>query len=184
MVYLVTGASASGRSVFAEQLITGSPFSNRIYLAAMEVRGEEAERRVLRHRRMRQGKGFRTIERPRNLPGVLDGAGEDAAVLLECMSNLAANELFFPSGMKTVDEAERAIRAGIRYLEENSRLLVVVTSEIFSDGIDYGPETGEYIRLLGRINRWLAQRAGQAVLVTAGIPTPLKPPGAGGFSPL
>ena len=47
---------------------------------------------------------------------------------------------------------------------------MVVTNEIFSDGVDYGPETGEYIRLLGRMNVWLAERADAVVKVTAGIP--------------
>ena len=158
------------KSEYAENLITSSLFSNRIYLAAMEAWGEEGRKRVLRHRRLRQGKGFFTIERPRNLKGVLDGRGEDAAVLLECMSNLAANELFLPSGMRNALEAEDSIKEGICHLEENSSLLVVVTNEIFSDGVDYGPETGEYIRLLGRMNVWLAERADAVVKVTAGIP--------------
>ena len=46
----------------------------------------------------------------------------------------------------------------------------MVTSEIFSDGVHYDPETGVYIRLLGRMNVWLAERADAVVKVTAGIP--------------
>ena len=89
---------------------------------------------------------------------------------MEWMSKLAANELFLPSGMRNALEAEDSIKEGICHLEENSSLLVVVTNEIFSDGVDYGPETGEYIRLLGRMNVWLAERADAVVKVTAGIP--------------
>lgn len=40
MFYLVTGGSGSGKSEYAENLITSSLFSNRIYLAAMEAWGE------------------------------------------------------------------------------------------------------------------------------------------------
>ena len=67
MFYLVTGGSGSGKSEYAESLITSSPFSERIYLAAMEALGEEGSKRVLRHRRLRLGKGFSTFERPRTL---------------------------------------------------------------------------------------------------------------------
>lgn len=174
MIYLVTGGSGSGKSEYAESLITASPFSNRIYLAAMEAYGEEGRRRVKRHRKLRQGKGFSTIERPRNLNGVLTEEQKGGAILLECLSNLAANQLFGPDGIGDPAEAEQAMKEGILYLAENCRLLVVVTNEIFCDGIDYGPETGCYIRLLGRMNQWLAKRADMVVQVTAGIPVYLK----------
>ena len=48
--------------------------------------------RILRHRQMRAGKGFETVERYTDLKGLkLD---PDSVVLLECMSNLTANEMF------------------------------------------------------------------------------------------
>ena len=96
------------------------------------------------------------------------------AVLLECMSNLAANELFLPSGMRNALEAEDSIKEGIRHLEENSRLLVVVTNELFSDGMDYGPDTLAYLEVLSRLNRAVAARAGGVYEVVCGIPVAWK----------
>ena len=69
MLILVSGGSASGKSEFAEGLVTASGLETRAYLATMQVWDAESERRVERHRRMRAGKGFATVECPVNLAG-------------------------------------------------------------------------------------------------------------------
>ncbi len=48
---------------------------------------------------MRQGKGFQTIEQPRNLEDVTKSMEDKCGVLLECMSNLVANEMFTEQGV-------------------------------------------------------------------------------------
>ena len=53
MLILVSGGSASGKSEFAEGLVTASGLETRAYLATMQVWDAESERRVERHRRMR-----------------------------------------------------------------------------------------------------------------------------------
>ncbi len=93
--------------------------------------------------------------------------------MLECMSNLVANELFDVGGSD--EEICRRILAGIRHLQNQAKHLIIVTNEVFSDGLDYDPETVRYIRLLGRINRLLAERAGQVTEVVYGIPVERKP---------
>ena len=73
------------------------------------------------------------------------------------------------------------IQKGILHLKDQCDLLVVVTNEIFSDGIVYGPEIQAYIRLLGRIDAWMAGQADQVTEVVYGIPLHLK---GGGLSPV
>ncbi len=58
---LVTGGASCGKSAYAEQLALHAA-GLRYYLATMRPFGEEGQRRLLRHRRMRAGKGFITIE--------------------------------------------------------------------------------------------------------------------------
>ena len=54
----------------------------RFYVACMEVYGEEGRRKVERHRALRAGKGFVTLERPRGLSGLsLKGEGKKAVIL-------------------------------------------------------------------------------------------------------
>ena len=58
MVILVTGGSGSGKSQYAEELITAAGNGLRYYVATMEAFGEEGQKKVERHRELRQGKGF------------------------------------------------------------------------------------------------------------------------------
>lgn len=185
MIYLVTGGSGSGKSAYAEELVLEAGRAKCFYVAAMEVFGEEERKKVERHRKLRQGKGFITVECPRELNKlVLGETKENCVVLLECVGNLAANELFSaesqaemregPCMQARIEAAGRRIKEGIQRLEEQCRLLVAVSSEVFSDGIDYGEETNGYIRLLGELNCWLGERACRAVEVVYGIPVVLK----------
>ena len=96
MIHLVTGGSGSGKSAYAEQCILDFGGTRRVYIATMQPFGAEGQARIARHRKMRAAKKFSTIECYTNLKEVELEPGSD--VLLECMSNLTANEIFDPSG--------------------------------------------------------------------------------------
>ena len=67
-------------------------------------------------------------------------------------------------------EVAQKITEEILRLSEQVEILVIVTNEVFSDGLPYAGESLEYIRELGRINRLLAQKADSVVEVVYGIP--------------
>ncbi|MDC7288361.1 bifunctional adenosylcobinamide kinase/adenosylcobinamide-phosphate guanylyltransferase [Blautia schinkii] len=166
MMVLVTGGSGSGKSAFAETRVLSFGDARRIYIATMFPFDLECRRRIDRHRRMRSGKGFETVERYTNLKDLV--LPKDSVVLLECMSNLAANEMFQDGGAheKTVDE----ILSGVREVLSQVKHLVIVTNEIFSDGELYEEETRTYQKYLGEINQALAVMADEVVEVVYGIP--------------
>ena len=108
MIHLVIGGSGSGKSEFAENLLVDS--QRKYYIATMQVYDAEGRKKVARHQRLRAGKGFQTIEQPRNMHKAAEIVTRDRKeteneALLECMSNLVANEMFdgetedFASGM-------------------------------------------------------------------------------------
>ena len=168
MLILVSGGSASGKSEFAESLVTSSGLERRIYLATMQVWDQESVRRVERHRRMRAGKGFTTLECPAGLERLEVPAG--AAVLLEDLSNLYANEYFGPGGAGAFDR----VLAGVDRAAARAGLLVVVTNELFSDGMDYAPDTLAWLAGLAGLNRAIAAKAEQVYEVVCGIPVAWK----------
>lgn len=170
MITLITGGSGSGKSAYAEDLITSFGDKERIYIATMYPFDEESRQRVKRHRAMREKKNFHTIECYVGLKDVKIPKG--ANVLLECMSNLVANEMFRPDGAG--EDTAGEVLEGIRNLAAQAGELVIVTNEIFSDGVCYDQETRRYQACLGHINCCLGEQAGQVVEVVYGIPIYLK----------
>lgn len=171
MLIVITGGSGSGKSEYAENLAM-SLGEKRIYAATMMVYDEEGRQRVARHRKMRENKQFHTVECPVNLEAIVDSQDTgDAVVLLECMSNLVANEMFSDDGEdRTGEWVSGKILEGVRTVISRCRHLVVVTNEVFSDGIPYSPETEAYIRILGQVNQELSAMADRMTEVVCGIP--------------
>ena len=61
-MHLITGGSASGKSAYAEKMAVGAGEKSRYYLATMKPWGKEGQERVEKHRNMRAGRGFTTVE--------------------------------------------------------------------------------------------------------------------------
>lgn len=169
MMILLTGGSACGKSSYAEDICVHGK-TPRYYIAAMQPYGEEGMKKVQRHRALRDGKGFETIERYTDYASLL--LPERGTALLECISNLTANEMFDENGNQS-DPCERVL-AGVDALEQQCDLLVVITNDVGSDGICYDEGTADYIRALGKINMVLASRANTVIEMVAGIPILLK----------
>ena len=178
---LVTGGSGSGKSAYAEGRLTDyrKRGYHAVYLATMQAGGEEGKRRVERHRAMRAGKGFRTVEQPRDLASCIPAicGRNPAAVLLECVSNLVANEMFAAGVARGAKETAEKVLAETALLEEETGALIAVTCNVFEDGYRYDADTEAYLYALGAVNRGLAARAEEVIEVVAGIPVRVK--GAG-----
>ena len=113
MLVLVTGGAASGKSAHAERLLCDRAPSSRLYLATMQPFGAAAQARIARHRALRQGKGFETVECSTDLAGLTLPRHYDG-ILLEDLGNLLANEIFAPEGAG--DAAFGSVLAGIAHL--------------------------------------------------------------------
>lgn len=163
MMTLVIGGAASGKSEYAESLLLHVP-GPRYYIATMQPVGGEAMARIRRHQAMRAQKQFETIECYTNLTAVR--LPKRGAVLLECMSNLAANEKYAPEGAGA--HAYEAILCGIDSLREQSDQLVIVSNEVFTGGNQYAGDTDRYLRLLAKINRAVAAQADAVCEIVCG----------------
>lgn len=166
MLILVTGGSGSGKSEFAESLVLKLQKKPYLYIATMYPFDEECHQRIARHRKMRAAKEFDTLECYTGLPGAsAEGYG---TVLLECMSNLTANEMYQEDGAG--DRTVQEVLEGIHHIKSQCEHLIIVSNEIFSDGIEYDEETRRYQRFLGEINREIAGMADLVIEVVYSIP--------------
>lgn len=186
MLLLVMGGGASGKSGWAEteavRLAGGGPI---YYLATLDPDGPGNDAIIRNHRKRRDGKGFITIEAGSDidrLPFAENAA--DATVLLECLSNLLANEMFGGTGSgdsfftessreRNIGVPEKTVREVIA-LSRRVKNLVVVTNLVFSDGITYEKETADYIRNLGTVNTAVLNAADRAVEIVYTCPVELK----------
>ena len=164
MIVLVSGGASSGKSEFAESAVTALS-KKLVYLATMQVNDKESEKRVDRHRKLREGKGFITCECPVHIENALIPEGH--SVLLECLSNLTANECFGDEGMEGAEE--RVIR-GILSLSKKAKNLVIVSNEIFSDAIRYDEYTTNNMKILSHLNCRIAEIADAVVEVSVTVP--------------
>lgn len=173
----VSGGCRSGKSAFAEQWVAacGAP---RLYIATAAVLDTEMAQRVRLHKQ-RRGPGWRTVEEPLDVEGVLRGqAGGHAAVLLDCLTLWVANLQYRGDSPEHIAAAVRGLACAVR---EAPCSVAVVTNEV-GWGIVPESSVGRAFRdLAGMCNQILAAHMENAVLLVSGLPLVLKgtacPPG-------
>ena len=173
------------------------------YVATMNPapRDSDAAARIAKHQHRRAGRGYTTIECPTdiaqlhallrmdsNQPDIATGAqradashdalhmpetpspaqASRAVFLLEDLTNLYANEVYGTSGHP------HEIVAPLLDLRQQAGALIIVANELYSDGIDYGPETDRFLRDLAGLAAALSAAANQVTEVVYGIPVQLK----------
>jgi adenosylcobinamide kinase / adenosylcobinamide-phosphate guanylyltransferase len=162
---LVLGGARSGKSRYAESLVTAIP-GPWIYVATAEARDAEMAERIAAHQ-ARRGAGWRTLETPRDIVGALTAHGT-TPLLVDCLTLWLANALLASADVDA--EIERLEAA----LEQGSAPLVLVANEV-GFGIVPDNALGRRFRdLQGLLNQRIAARADRVVLVVAGLPLTIK----------
>lgn len=189
MLHIVYGGSASGKSSYAESFAMSLQGEGRLlYIATMypykwnttEI-DPETMQRIERHRAMRADKGFDTVECYRHVEHIV--AKRQDVLLLECMSNLLANEMYLEQDSnagsdmaETMSPVSNKIVQALIDLSTRVQELVIVTNDVFSDGgsLTYDESMREYVKNLAEINCALARVAETVTEVVCGIPVIVK----------
>jgi len=152
---LVLGGARSGKSRYAESLITALP-PPWTYLATAEA-GDAA----------RRGLAWKTLEAPRDLAGAF-AAHAGTPLLVDCLTLWLSNALL--AGADIDAEIERLDSAVARAAAP----VVLVANEV---GFGIVPDTalGRRFRdAQGMLNQRIAARANRVLLVVAGLPLTIK----------
>jgi adenosyl cobinamide kinase/adenosyl cobinamide phosphate guanylyltransferase len=162
---LVLGGARSGKSRYAESLITALP-PPWIYVATAESGDEEMAARIESHRQ-RRGAQWRTIEAPRELAKTLSACC-DEPVLVDCLtlwlSNLMLAEANIEEEIAQLEKALMAARAR----------LILVANEVGSGIVPSYPLGRRFRDLQGMLNQRIAASAERVILMVAGLPLVLK----------
>ena len=153
MVTLVVGTNNSGKSGLAESIVLETAVDGeKYYIATMIPFGEEGIKRVKKHRAMREGKGFVTIECSDNIHLIYEQIKPDSTVLLECLSNLVGNEMHHKNASLIDSELIEKIKKDVLGL--TSKNLLIVSNE-FEIKDSFDEDTKRYCKLLHMANESL-----------------------------
>lgn len=166
-VTLITGGARSGKSRYALKL--AESFSKRVFIATCEPIDEEMKERIERHRRER-GDGFRTVEEPVDLAGVVASLDTEAAVV-DCLTVWLGNLIHRD---EEIDVCHPRIEAFLKTIEAPPCNLIIVTNELGMSIVPANPLSRRFRDLSGRVNREVAERSGRVILMVSGIPLIVK----------
>lgn len=163
---LVLGGAGSGKSVFAEGLVTATSF-NPVYIATAQIWDSEMADKIAAHKAQR-GPGWRTIEEPMAVETALGGVCAGEAVLIDCATLWLTNLIL--SGADVAAAEDRLFAA----LAACPAPVIIVSNEV---GMGIVPDNALARRFRGAqggLNQRLAALADLAVMVIAGLPLVLK----------
>ena len=163
MIWVIYGGAASGKSNVGENLAQKLG-AKLLYVAAMKNENAESDEKVQKHKTKRFGKGFNTFEKPIGL-SIGDTLGYDT-ILIECMSNWVANEMFGGN--------LELIHNFIKDMQSVDKNFVIISNDIFCDGLNYEPSVIDYMKTLASFNLQLAAISHVFIEVIAGQPLCLK----------
>ena len=162
---LVIGGARSGKSRFAESLITVLP-PPWLYVATAQALDAEMVARIGAHQ-ARRGAGWTTIEAPRELAGAIASQGATPA-LIDCLtlwlSNLLLADADFDAEIGRLEQVLGAAAAPV----------VLVSNEV---GLGIVPDNAlarRFRDLQGWLNQRIAARADRVVLMVAGLALTVK----------
>ncbi|MEA1647500.1 bifunctional adenosylcobinamide kinase/adenosylcobinamide-phosphate guanylyltransferase [Nitrospirillum sp. BR 11164] len=164
-VTLVLGGARSGKSRFAEGLVTALP-GPWTYIATAQAWDDEMRDRIGRHQADRVP-GWTTVEAPLDLADAL-AAGGDGPVLVDCLTLWLTNVML----------ADRDVAAAVAGLEAALAARVGATVLVGNEvGMGIVPENAlarAFRDHAGRLHQRLAATASQVFLTVAGLPLKVK----------
>lgn len=163
---LILGGAASGKSRFAEQLVSemGRP---KVYIATAQAFDKEMEDKIALHKSMR-GSGWKTVEAPLDPADAVSNVPAESTVLVDCAT------LWLSNIMLAEQDVPAATDRFVNALVTCAAPVIVVSNEI---GLGIVPDNAlgrAFRNAQGLLNQRLAEKADRVALVVAGLPLALK----------
>jgi adenosylcobinamide kinase/adenosylcobinamide-phosphate guanylyltransferase len=168
LVTLVLGGARSGKSRYAEWLISTYP-KPWVYIATAEAKDSEMAARIAAHQ-ARRNAGWQTIEAPHELAEALGAAPAGSAVLVDCLTLWLSNLML---GAFNVEAMTAKLEQALAAREDAT---VLVSNEV---GLGIVPDNAlarQFRDAQGALNQRLAARAGRVIMMVAGIAVAVKSP--------
>jgi adenosylcobinamide kinase/adenosylcobinamide-phosphate guanylyltransferase len=157
------GGARSGKSSLAVRLASAVG-GQVVVVATAEARDDEMAERIRAHRASRP-EGWRTVEAPIELLDAVDGVGEDACVVLDCLTLWVSNAIEAGASGEKIDAEARTLTSILAGRPASS---VVVSNEVGLGIVPANALARTYRDVLGRVNASFAAEASRSLFVVAG----------------
>lgn len=175
-IVMVTGGQSCGKSTFAQKTAE-KIIGKRAYIATAQAFDEEMKIKIQRHIDEREDR-FDTIEEPLELDKAILKTKEYDVVLLDCLTMWTSNIIL--NNENTEETAvEKYLENFIKSLEElknESKIqkIIMVTNEVGWGIIPGNKISRIYARLLGTVNKKIAQISDEVYMMVSGIEVKIK----------
>ena len=183
MNIFISGGAKNGKSTLAQnlavELAKGSP--NLYYIATMVPTDEEDRERIRRHQEDREGLGFTTIEKGRDIGEIFEANSPESSIspdgtfLLDSVTALLSNVMFPPSGEfneRAGEVVEEDLSSFIEKVKtKGNGNIIFVSDYIYSEAKLFDSWTERYRKALAHVDRCLGEKCDGVVEVSAGIAT-------------
>jgi adenosylcobinamide kinase / adenosylcobinamide-phosphate guanylyltransferase len=177
MIVFISGGVRSGKTHIAEQCVQqlAEEHDKAHYIATAKITDEEMKQRIIRHQHERSHHplSWKTWEQPGQLHRIADRFHKNDVVLMDCLTNLLANELFSDGFWDREDvclEKAKRIYEAVKKIGENSKGFVIVSNELFYNGVPEDVGTHHFMKMLGWLHQQIVSLADKAILVQNGVP--------------
>ncbi len=157
------GGARSGKSSLAVRLASAVD-GPVVVVATAEARDDDMAERIRAHRASRPD-GWETVEAPIGLLDAVDGAGEDACVVLDCLTLWVSNAIEAGASGEQIDAEARTVTSILAGRPASS---VVVSNEVGLGIVPANALARIYRDVLGRVNASFAAQASRSLFVVAG----------------
>lgn len=174
-VILVIGGARSGKSKYAEELVTTYNLPVSYVATATAIDSEMAER--IAHHQTRRPENWQLHECPLELTELIKVESQKKQVILvDCLTLWLNNQLYkdphqnfsllFSELIDTIKETQ--------VHKEQQAHIIFVSNEVGLGIIPMGEVTRQFVDEAGRLNQQLAQVANRVIFMVAGLPMTLK----------
>ena len=163
---LILGGARSGKSSYAEALLTALP-KPWAYIATAEAFDDEMRQRI-NHHQARRGAGWVQYETPLDIAATLSGDAAGQPCLVDCLT------LWLSNLMHASRDVESETEMLAEWLRDARHPVLLVSNEV---GLGLVPETPlgrDFRDAQGRLNQAIAAAVPNVVFVAAGLPLWLK----------
>ena len=170
---LVLGGARSGKSAYAETLALAKARERVLFIATAEALDDDMRARIAKHRAARPST-WETLEAPRDLPHAIATLERSPhLIVLDCLTLWVTNEM-----LADENNLEKRLFRQLDLIMEWTHLndidLILVSNEVGWGIVPDNALARNFRDVLGRVNAYVAQYAGQVYLMVAGLPLEIK----------